>query len=63
MNEVQYVIDSAGNKTAVIVPIEDYEEFLEDRYFNRAAEENKDEPNRPLEDVVNELRDSGEIDV
>jgi len=41
----------------------DYEEFLEDRYFNRAAEENKDEPKRPLEDVLKGLRDSGEIDV
>ena len=63
MNEVQYVTDSAGNKTAVIVPIDDYEEFLEDRYFNRAAEENKDEPRRSLEDILKGLRDSGEIDV
>jgi len=60
---VQFVTDAEGPKTAVILPIEEYEEMMEDLKMGRAARESKGEPRRPFEDVVKELRNAGEIDV
>jgi PHD/YefM family antitoxin component YafN of YafNO toxin-antitoxin module len=62
-NNVQYITDAEGRKTAVILPIEEYEDMMDDLAMGRAARESKSEPRRPLEDVVRELRASGEIDV
>ena len=59
----QFVTDAEGRKTAVTVPIEEYEEMMEDLEMGRAARESKAEPRRPFEDVVEELRAAGEIDV
>ena len=60
---VQYVTNQAGEKTAVILPIEEYEELLEDLHLIRVASESKDEPRRPFNEVVDEMRAAGEIDV
>jgi PHD/YefM family antitoxin component YafN of YafNO toxin-antitoxin module len=60
---VQYVTDAEGHKTAVILPIEEYEEMMEDLHLGRVARESLDEPRRPFSEVVEELRASGEIDV
>ena len=59
----QFVTDAEGRKTAVIVPIEEYEEMIEDLEMGRAARESKGQPRRPFEDVVKEMRAAGEIDV
>ena len=59
----QFVTDAEGRRTAVILPIEEYEEMIEDLEMGRAAQESKGEPRRPFEDVVKELRAAGEIDV
>jgi hypothetical protein len=63
MTNVQYITDSAGHKTAVILPIEDYEEMLEDLHFGEVARESTDEPKRDFAEVLKEMRDNGEIDV
>lgn len=63
MTNLQYVTDTSGHKTAVILPIEDYEEMLEDLHFGEVARESKDESKRDLNEVLNELRENGEIDV
>jgi len=60
---VQYVTDANGERTAVILPLEEYEELLEDLHVSRIAFETKDEPTRPLSDLVDEMRSAGEIDV
>ena len=60
---VQYITDAQGERTAVILPLDEYEELLEDMHVIRVAEETKDEPSRPLNDVVEEMRRAGEIDV
>ncbi|HEY6231378.1 MAG TPA: hypothetical protein VIW64_08940 [Pyrinomonadaceae bacterium] len=60
---VQYLTNENGERTAVVMPIEDYEELLEDLHVTRIAYETRDEPSRPLSDVVDELRVAGEIDV
>ena len=60
---VQFIVDSDGNKTAVVLPVEDYEEMLEDLEIGRVARESKTEPRRPFSEVVDEMRAAGEIDV
>ena len=60
---VQYVTDANGERTAVILPLDEYQELLEDMHVIRVAEETKDGPTRPLIEVVEELRNAGEIDV
>lgn len=60
---VQYATDAEGNKTAVILPIEEYEELMEDLHLSRVARERRDEPRRAFTEVVEELRSGGEIDV
>jgi PHD/YefM family antitoxin component YafN of YafNO toxin-antitoxin module len=60
---VQFVVDTEGNRKAVILPIEEYEEMMEDLHMCRVARETKSEPRRAFEDVAKELRAAGEIDV
>jgi PHD/YefM family antitoxin component YafN of YafNO toxin-antitoxin module len=60
---VQYVTDANGERTAVILPLDEYEELLEDLHVSSVAYETKDEPSRPLNEVVEEMRNAGEIDV
>jgi hypothetical protein len=60
---VQFVTDAEGNKTAVIVPIDEYEELLEDLHLGRVSRESKDEERRPFAEVLEEMRQAGEIDV
>jgi hypothetical protein len=47
----------------VILPLDEYEGLLEDLHVSRVAEETKDEPTRPLSEVLEEMRSTGEIDV
>ena len=58
----QFVTDAEGRKTAVIVPIEECEEMMEDLEMGRAARESKGQPRRRFEDVVKELRAASEVD-
>lgn len=60
---VQFIVDSDGNKTAVVLPLDEYEEMLEDLHIGSVARESKDEPRRPFAKVVEEMRAAGEIDV
>lgn len=55
----QYVTDSEGRQTAVIVPIEEYNELLEDMKDLAAIAERANEPTIPHEQVLKELRDEG----
>ena len=62
-SNIQYITDANGEKTAVILPIEEYREWLEDQHLIKVADETKNEPTRPLAEVLDELRRAGEIDV
>jgi len=59
---VQYVTDANGERTAVILPLDEYEELLEDLHVIRVAEETKDEPRIPWEQVKAELASEGKLD-
>ncbi len=63
---IQFITDADGHKTAVILPIERYEEYLEmleDLHLSRVYRETKDEPRRPFSEVLEEMRAAGEVDV
>lgn len=60
---VQYVTDANGERTAVILPLDEYEELLEDLHVIRVAEETKDEPRIPWKQVKAELVSEGKLDV
>jgi hypothetical protein len=55
----EYVTDSDGNKKAVILPIEEYEELLEDLQDLAVARERKDEPTVSHEQLLAELNKDG----
>jgi len=59
---VQYVTDANGERTAVILPLDEYEELLEDLHVTRIAEETKDEPSIPWEEVKAQLAAEGKLD-
>ncbi len=59
--QAQYVTDENGNKTAVILPIEEFEELLEDLQDLAALAERRDEPTIPHEEVVARLKRDGYI--
>jgi hypothetical protein len=56
---VQYVTDSSGEKTAVILPLGEFQELLEDLEDLAAIAERRDEPTTSHEDFVAELRRDG----
>ena len=60
---VHFVTDADGRKTAVILPIEEYEDLMDDLAMGRAAHESNSQPRRAVDDVVKEMRAAGAIDV
>jgi hypothetical protein len=60
---VQYVTDANGERTAVILPLDEYEELLEDLHVISVAEETKDEPRIPWKQVKAKLVSEGKLDV
>jgi hypothetical protein len=63
VTNVQYIVDGQGRKTAVVLPIEEYGELLEDLHLSETYKASKDEPKRDFLELVEEMRRDGEIDV
>ena len=59
---VQYVTDANGERTAVILPLEEYQELMEDLHVTRVAEETTDEERIPWSEVKAELISEGKLD-
>ncbi len=55
----QFVKDKNGRKTAVILPIEEFNELLEDLSDLAAIAERRDEPTVPHGQAVAELKKDG----
>lgn len=60
---IHYVFDAEGHKTGVILPIEEYEEMMEDLHLGKIARQSVQEPSRPFNEVIEDLRKAGNIDV
>jgi len=57
----QFIVDKSGKKMAVILPIEDYEELLEDIHDLAVIAERKDEPATGFEEIKKRLKADGLI--
>jgi hypothetical protein len=57
--EIEYVTNGAGEKTAVIVPIDSFEELMEDIVDLAAAAERREEPGIPHEQLLTDLEQGG----
>ena len=51
----QYITDANGERTAVILPLADYLELIEDLEDLTAIAERKDEPSKPLDAALAEI--------
>jgi hypothetical protein len=56
---LQYLTDKAGKKTAVVLPISDYEKLLEDLEDLAAIAERRGEPTILHEDFKSDLKRDG----
>ena len=57
----QYITNVSGEKTSIILPIEEFEELLEDIEDLATVAERRDEPTIPHESLVAELKKDGLI--
>jgi hypothetical protein len=57
--QAQYVTDENGKKTAVILPIEEFEDMLEDLEDVAVLLERRDESSIPFEKVIAKLKQDG----
>ena len=55
----QYVIDTKGNKTAVILPLKRYEQLMEDLHDLAIVAERREEKPISLEEMKRRLREDG----
>ena len=59
--EIEYVTNRAGEKTAVIVPIDRFEELIEDIEDLAVAAERREEPTITHDQLLTELKQDGLI--
>jgi hypothetical protein len=56
---LQYLTDERGERTAVVLPISDYEKLLEDLEDLAVVAERRDEPVIPHQQFIAELKRDG----
>ena len=57
----QFIVNQDGKKTAVVMPLRDYQRLLEDLHDLSVVAERRDEPTVPLEEVKRRLQADGLI--
>jgi len=55
----RYIVDENGQKTAVVLPVEEYEELLEDLHDLAIIAERRDEPTIAFEELKKQLKEYG----
>ena len=55
----RYIVDENGQKTAVVLPVEEYEELLEDLHDLAIIAERRDEPTIAFEELKKQLKEDG----
>ena len=59
--QTQYIVDKKGKKTAVLLPLKEYEELLEDIHDLAVIAERKDEPVISFAELKKRLKADGII--
>lgn len=57
--DLKYIVDENGERTAVLLPIDQYEELMEDVHDLAVIAERKDEPTTSLKELKKKLRKDG----
>lgn len=57
----QYLTDANGGKVAAVIPIDEYEELMEDLNDLAVVAERRDEARVPFEDVKRRLKEDGRL--
>lgn len=57
----QYIVDNHGKRTAVLLPIEQYERLLEDLHDLAVVAERREEDPISLEEMTQRLREDGRL--
>ena len=50
-SQPRYIVDESGNKTAVVIPVEDYEDLLEDVHDLAIIAERKNESTTSFDEL------------
>lgn len=61
IQQPQYLVNKEGQKTAVVIPLEEYEEMLEDLHDLAIIAERKDEPTISMKELKERLKADGLI--
>ncbi len=59
MAKAKYLIDESGQKTTVVIPVEEYEELLEDIHDLAVIAERKDESTTSFDELKKRLEADG----
>jgi PHD/YefM family antitoxin component YafN of YafNO toxin-antitoxin module len=55
----RYIIDKKGQKTAVVIPVDEYEELLEDLHDLAIIAERRDKPTITFKELKKKLKQNG----
>ena len=61
MTGVQFIVDSHGQKTAVLIDLKRYGALWEDIYDNMLAQKRENEPRETLQSVRERLKRQGKL--
>ena len=56
---IQYIVDEKGERTAVILPVEEYQEILEDLHDLAVIADRREEPTVAFEELKSKLKNDG----
>ncbi len=56
---IQYIVDEKGERTAVILPVGEYQEILEDLHDLAVIAERREEPTVAFEELKTKLKKDG----
>jgi len=59
ISNLKYIVDSSGERVAVVLPIDEYNVLLEDLHDLAVIAERRDEPTVSFEEVMGRLRGRG----
>ncbi len=59
MGKAQYLVDENGQKTAVVLPVDEYEELLEDIHDLAVIAERKEESTTSFDELKKRLETDG----
>ena len=59
MGKAQYLVDERGQRTAVVLPVDEYEDLLEDIHDLAVIAERKDESTTSFDELKKRLESDG----